>query len=995
MPSVPVELVAKLKELFRLDQPDLDFGVYRIMRAKSAEVTAFLERDLPSEVHAAFARHETTVDKAALEADVYDHLHRFFRRYYAEGDFLANRVYKAGVYAIPYEGEEVKLHWANRDQYYVKTNAYLRDYAFRTAAGRVHFRLIDATEGEHDNVKVRAAAERVFVLAPAGASGHAFLSTVRDGDEELTIDFEYRPAQLSDWHDGTGTSKAKPPTQKDLVAIGARRILAVTEPSLTTWVASLGSELDVHLRRYTARNTFDSFIHKDLGSFLRRELDFYIKNEVMLLDDIESETAPRVEQYLSEIKVIRRIAWKVIEILDQIERFQKKLWLKKKLVVETRYLVALGAIPEALHEDVAKNEAQLREWVKLCSIDEPLPVSFVRAHPSLMIDTGHFDAAFTARLLEALSGSDGLEPDGVLIHSENFQALQLVSRSLKGRVGCVYIDPPYNAKTSEILYKNTFKHSSWLSLMHDRVSAARTLLNEDGVFVCAIDENEQERLGLLLEEIFPGSDRTCVSVVHNPRGIQGSGFSYTHEYAYFVHRPGLALGRHVLESAKSKPLMKTGSESERATAKNCFYPIYVRGGKVTRFGDVAADGWSPPSATVRLPDGEIEVWPISSTDDKERKWRYARQSVDDVREQLEVKSSRAGEPTINLAKDEEAYRTVWAEAEFNAAEHGSTLLRNIITDGEFSFPKSLWTVYHSLKVARVKGTETIVDFFGGSGTTAHAVIHMNREDGGKRRFVLAEMGAYFDTVLLPRIKKVSFAPEWTEGRPERLATAAEAARSPQVVKVLRLESYEDTLNNLETRRTTEQEALLASAEAREPGGFAERYLLRYMLDFETRGSKSLLDVKAFADPTAYALNVKRPGKSESRVTNVDLLETFNWLLGLRATRIAAPQTFAATFERDAQSRICHRGGLEANAAGKWWLRSVTGTTPEGRKALVIWRNLTASAEEDNLVLDAWFAERAFASRGLDLVYVNGSCNIEGARLLEEHFQRLMFDADGV
>ena len=116
------------------------------------------------------------------------------------------------------------------------------------------------------------------------------------------------------------------------------------------------TRLEAHLRRYTARNTFDYFIHKDLGGFLRRELDFYIKNEVMHLDDVENETAPRVEQYLSKIKVIRRIAGKIIDFLAQLEDFQKKLWLKKKFVVETNYCITLDRIPE----DVLRRDRRQR-----------------------------------------------------------------------------------------------------------------------------------------------------------------------------------------------------------------------------------------------------------------------------------------------------------------------------------------------------------------------------------------------------------------------------------------------------------------------------------------------------------------------------------------------------------------------------------------------------------------------------------------------------------
>src|SRR5579883_1406837 len=394
-----------LKELFQLDQPDLDFGLYRIMHAKSAEVTQFLDNDLLPQVQTAFSQYKSadkaeierelakaieqarevgvdpeatpkvkelrermkseSVDISSLEGEVYDHLYSFFRRYYSDGDFLAKRVYKAGVYAVPYEGEEVTMHWANKDQYYIKTDEYLRDYAFRLRPDdakkpmRVHFRLVDAAEGEHGNVKEQAGKERRFKLAAEN------FAAVEDG--ELVIRFTYQP---------------DPAKQKDLNAEAEAAILALDDPALADWIKELrmqhvradgtASELTrlrVHLDRYTARNTFDYFIHKDLGGFLRRELDFYIKNEVMHLDDVESETAPRVEQYLSKIKVIRKIAAKIIDLLAQIEDFQKKLWLKKKFVVETRYCIRLGVIPEKFYPEIAANDAQRVEWARLCALD--------------------------------------------------------------------------------------------------------------------------------------------------------------------------------------------------------------------------------------------------------------------------------------------------------------------------------------------------------------------------------------------------------------------------------------------------------------------------------------------------------------------------------------------------------------------------------------------------------------------------------------------------
>lgn len=296
-----------------------------------------------------------------------------------------------------------------------------------------------------------------------------------------------------------------------------------------------------------------------------------------------------------------------------------------------------------------------------------------------------------------------------------------------------------------------------------------------------------------------------------------------------------------------------------------------------------------------------------------------------------------------------------------------------------------------------------LDYFAGSGTTGHAVINLNREDGGNRKFILVEIESYFDRVLLPRLQKIAFSPDWKDGKPIRTATHEEAERSPRLIKVLRLESYEDTLNNLALRRSPQQQAALEFAAAQGADGLREQYLLRYQLDVEARGSASLLDVRAFADPTAYRLTVKPPGSDESREAGVDLLETFNWLLGLRVRHIAAPRSFAAAFARDTQDRLRLDGRLRQDPDGPWWFRTVTGTTPEGRHTLVIWRRLTGDAEADNLVLETWFRDKqAFSVRDaeFDLIYVNGDNTLENVRLpdeswkvrpIEEDFQRLMFE----
>ncbi len=159
----------------------------------------------------------------------------------------------------------------------------------------------------------------------------------------------------------------------------------------------------------------------------------------------------------------------------------------------------------------------------------------------------------------------------------------------------------------------------------------------------------------------------------------------------------------------------------------------------------------------------------------------------------------------------------------------------------------------------------VLDYFAGSGTTGHAVINLEpRRWAADADSSLSEMGDYFDTVLLPRIKKVTFTPEWKDGKPKRLASLP---RKPSAARASSrssdLESYEDALNNLETRRTDKQQLLLDDPEAQGADGLKEQYILRYMLDVETRGSQSLLNVQAFTDPTAYKLKVKRPDRTRA------------------------------------------------------------------------------------------------------------------------------------
>jgi adenine-specific DNA-methyltransferase len=1098
-----------LRELFQLDQPDLDFGIYRIMHAKSAEVTQFLDHELLPQVRAAFEQYrpaskaelerelaqaieqahglgvdpETTqkvkdlrkrlsedaVDLDQLEAEVYDHLYQFFRRYYSEGDFLSKRVYKPGVYAIPYEGEEVKLHWANADQYYIKTSEYLRDYAFRLKPNdernpmRVHFRVVDATEGEHGNVKPGEGKDRVFILAPGGESGRGFLAVEKvNGQDELVIRFAYRPATVHDWTEeakasATEAAAAKPPIQAVLSSIAVKAILGIDDPSLKNWITELArphvkvsgeqadySRLAGHLNRYTARHTFDYFIHKDLGGFLRRELDFYIKNEVMHLDDVESETAPRVEQYLSKIRVIRKIATKVIDFLAQLEDFQKKLWLKKKFVVETSWCVRLGLIPEEFFPEIVANEAQREEWVKLLAIDTitgdltrpgysaPLSTAFLKSQPTLMVNTSLFASTFTAKLLEVFDDLD-TAVDGVLIHGENFQALTLCKERYHRTVDCIYIDPPYNTSENTFLYKNNYKDSSWVAMLADRVRRARSMLTAEGVLEVAIDDTETHYLRTVLDALIGKANRVTTIVAEvNPAGqnirpnTPALSHDYCHVYATLIDSVQMLLRELTDEETASYDesdnngsflwdnLRRRGGNSRPTDRPGQWFPLFVCSDSVR----VPAMEWNSGAKEWMVQEepraGESIVWPIDPKGHK-RIWRVnpdgARKGIADGSIAVTTKAGRLEVIKKSYMPEGRKPKTLWKDARHSATTHGTKLLIDLFGQQLFSYPKSVYLVMDCLRYW-VDDNALVLDCFAGSGTTGHAVVKLNREDNGNRRFVLAEVGTYFDSVLVPRLKKVAFCSEWKDGKPRQGPTPEDREFGPRAMKVLRLESYEDVLNNLDVHRDEHQQRLLAVPEAEGADGLKEQYLLRYMLDVETRGSPSLLNVDAFMDPTAYKLKVKRPGSDESREVIVDLLETFNWLIGLTVKHIGVPQTLVAEFERDGEGRLQVKEGLLRPAAdGPWWFRTVEGTTPDGRKTLVIWRKRPGGEtpeglEKDNLVLNEWFSKSGYSTKDyeFDLIYVNGDNNLENlktpddtwkVRLIEEDFHRLMFDVEDV
>ena len=357
---------------------------------------------------------------------------------------------------------------------------------------------------------------------------------------------------------------------------------------------------------------------------------------------------------------------------------------------------------------------------------------------------------------EIQRNENGVIRENLIIKGNNLVALHTLKGQFRGKVKLIYIDPPYNpdSQANTFAYNNSFNHSSWLTFMKNRLEVAKELLTKDGVLIVAIDENEQAYLGVLLSELFAEHETHCITIVHNPRGVQGTNFSYTHEYAYFV----TPQGKKVIGNRRIPPNEITwsnfrnwGGESRRENAKNCFYPIIVENDEIVGFGDVAEDHEHPLTQTVSHGERDF-VYPIDANM-VERKWRYARQSVDEVKHLLRAKRTNAGYQ-IEIGKDFGVHRTVWQDSRYDANIYGTQLVKALVPNCNFAFPKSLWNVYDCLYSVVANDKDAIVlDFFGGSGTTAHAVLELNK-DGGNRRFIICEQMHYVEAVTVERVRKV-------------------------------------------------------------------------------------------------------------------------------------------------------------------------------------------------------------------------------------------------
>lgn len=966
-----------LAEILQLDQAELDFGIYRIMNQKRKDIEAFLNNRLVPEVTKILkAQTAAGTDISAMENEVFSHLAKFFSRYYEGGDFISKRRYKDDAYAIPYSGEEVKLYWANADQYYIKTSEYFKNYSFvlPTSRRKVHFVLRDA-DTEQNNNKAANNMERRFQLCEEDC--------IAEEDGELNIFFTYE-------------LMPKTTKQDALVKDAEAKIVSSFAEGKYADFAELVNEkvpteknkertlLMKHLQDYTAKNNFDYFIHKDLGGFLRRELDFYIKNEVMFLDDLD---AIHIMEHLAQVKAIKLVGEKIITFLAQLEDFQKKLWLKKKFVVGCDYCITLDRIPRTLYPEIIANDEQRKEWVRLFAIDEikgdmmtegysePLTEKFLEDNPFLVLDTKFFSSEFKHKLVGSMEKVDE-ECNGLLINSENFQALELLQEKYRKGINCFYFDPPYNAPSSLICYKNNYKDSSWISMMDSRLELSKELRGNRASYSIAIDKWEHNNLYDLCKQKFADSDVVDVAVEHNKKGTMGDHFSYSNEYAIFVVSNNIKYLNEKIRDRKDweySNLRNWGGESLRGDAANCFYPIYIEENEIIGFGKVCENTYHPKAnefvtglvkvyvsakekpQIINADEREImAIYPIDN-DGVERKWRYAFQTIEQLLPYLQINlpTNSSNSYQIFMPKRSDKYKTMWYDSKYNAGDNGTTVLTNMGLGNAFTYPKSVYLVKDCISAISNEG-DVVMDIFAGSGTTGHSILMLNREAKAYqklRKCILVEMGLYFNTATKPRIEKVIYSEDWKDGKPVSRKGIS------QCFKYIRLEQYEDTLNNLQPKNQR-----IDFDNENGKGDFEETYFLRYMLDTETKGN--LFNLEWFKNP--FAMSIKTTKDNELVDTHVDMVETFNYLIGLNVETLRYPKDGYCVVE---------------------------GTTHIGNeRTLVIWRNCNKVSNED---LNEFFRKQAYCTTDseFDKIYVNGDNTLPNIKTDEEHWKVVLIEEE--
>lgn len=730
-------------------------------------------------------------------SEIYNKLFTFFDSYLNETGtpfFIDTPIYK-NIYAKIYSNsKDTNLFYKTQNLYYVKSDIIFESLTLSDSKGKYNF-YFDASEFKQnsDNNKSKT----FFKLHSIGFDENDIkqitikVSNQKDLFPKLSNIFKQNSNEFN---------------EEFLKALDNNKIKINEE------------ELKKIFRSYRKQNEIDFFIHKNAKAFLEEQFDLWMFNHLYKDSQIQQWNPNAIKR----MQEVRNIAYEIIYFIAKFEDELKAIWLKPKFAKNTEYVFSLDIIinkakdSKKLLDLIFKDKNfknQIKEWKGLNLIDENFNISSLQGkteeiekYKFIPIDTKHLSREVK---FELLSSFDNLEEllNGELIKSDNFQALNSIMPKYQGKIDLIYIDPPYNAPSSEIIYKNNFKDSTWLSMMENRLSLSKEFLSDNGLINIAIDDIELFNLGELCNEIFDINNHiSTISVLCNPQGRVANNISKNSEFNLLYCKNNTNFSIDILKDKEKNgkqddtALIRTGTNSRREERPFRFFPILIKDNKIfiityneykkiynkdtQKFNDnyikELKEQYEKQGFKFLLPiskSGEYLVW--------QREFSRVKQELNGYI----IKNDKIYTPYIEKEKP----KTLWTNKLFSNPEYGTELLKNILnTEVSENTPKSIHTIIKFLEMIPKGGI--VLDFFAGSGTLAHSTMQYNLLQGDNKKFILIEQGEHFYTKIIPRIKKVAFSSEWKEGK---LKENKQVNPIAIAFRYYELESYEEALANCE------------------------------------------------------------------------------------------------------------------------------------------------------------------------------------------------------
>jgi adenine-specific DNA-methyltransferase len=865
-----------------------------------------------------------------IKDQIYNHILGFFEMYYSNGDFGYNNRSR-NLYKIPYEsdydGNDTLFHWKHKGSLYIKTGASFNAIKFNLKHIDKEFELrLETNEKSKDEETARNSNKDtklkhykfnrfeetegitriIFNLSDASTSKielyKELFKAVFKSEEKLDkyLSAKNDKGELkSTFNDLTdGYDKVQDGSMKGIGALRVTRKILLNKVNRNFERASkikLEDEgkptehfsdqtletlynIDQKLNSFYIGNDSDYFVHENLQEFLLQEKDRYIKSYI--LSDLKNILDGNLDNTTIIIaKSFDMVCSRIVEFLSAIEEFQKKLFTMKKKVVESEYCLTIDNLDEKYYPEIIANSNQKDEWETLFGI-KVQKIADLKTKPTLVIDTKHFKQKdgsnpFKDKILAEIENLND-KISGILINSENYQALYFLQERFKGSFKGIYIDPPYNTGGDEgFLYKDNFKHSSWLTLMENRLILAKSLLQSDGTFAISIDINELHSTIKLMNSHFGSANEKAIATVRRS-SVSGAkvinpGIVNISEYfLIYSHTPNNWDHNKIFREKKRDVRYNSFIKNRELDYTKWEYTTILEA-----FAEYKGISKSKLKKTLGANyDKELETFIFTHSNAIYQPASLDDDSISDAAVKIKYESAKNPNKTFRLEREgnsdyylyngkvllffEDRLIDVGGNKVFGelVADIWDDVLPNDIhNEGGVKLrkgkkPEKL--IYRFVELATNKDKkEWILDYFGGSGTTGGVALKSGR------KFVVIEMGKYFNTLTLPRLKNALF------GEQSGISKIVNWKGSGFIQYIV-LEQYEDLLDAI---RQFE-------------GEMPKNIPLRYLYRPELNKIDNTLDL---SEPFSNKIQYGQPIQEGY----VDLVETYNFFQGYEVKSVKA------------------------------------------------------------------------------------------------------------